>query len=140
MKTPLQITPYGQSPISGVFTDEHSASSYGIPVFVADDGRILGPSDIDAPYGNNLYLPTQQSEPVDHYENTVPIGKSGSAVMLINIEPEPAVVTWLQEYIVNTWALPFRAKWGIPQMQRGQELLRRCAQIQGSPIALNRIQ
>jgi hypothetical protein len=32
--------------ISGILTTDHAASSYGQPVLLADDGRILGPGDV----------------------------------------------------------------------------------------------
>lgn len=32
--------------IRGVLTTEHAASSYGMPVFVRDDGQVMGPADI----------------------------------------------------------------------------------------------
>lgn len=37
----------GAQYIEGRLTTEHAASSYGLPVFVDEDGEALGPSDID---------------------------------------------------------------------------------------------
>ncbi len=32
----------------GVMTTDHPASSYGLPVFVATDGRAFGPAEVEA--------------------------------------------------------------------------------------------
>ena len=137
MKTILQHRAYGAPIINGTFTTEHADCSCGLPVFVADDGRVIGPSDIKQPYGYCLYLPTEPSEPIDHYENTVPVGASGRCVTARIIEPPVEIVAWLQDYIVATWAQPHGTKWSIPEMQRGQRLLQRCAAEAGRRIALN---
>lgn len=137
MKTRLEIRPYGKPIILGTFTDEHSTSSYGLPVFVADDGRVIGPRDIKEPYGFSLYLPTELSEPVTQYINTVPCGAGGNIVHQTAIEPPAEIVSWLQDYIVATWTQPIATKWTIPEMCRGQALLRRCEAAAGQKIALN---
>lgn len=33
---------------NGVLTTAHSASSHGLPVFVADDGQVYGPGEVEA--------------------------------------------------------------------------------------------
>jgi hypothetical protein len=137
MTTKLEIRAYGAPVISGSFTNEHAASSEGMPVFVADDGRVIRPSDIKGTYGDWLLLPTKLSEPIDRYENTVPVGKSGKTVETLSIEPLPEIVAWLQDYIVATLNQPCATKWTIPEMQRGQALLRRCEEATGRKIALN---
>ena len=57
----------------GHLTTEHSASSYGQPVFVADDGAVYGPGDL------NGYL-----HKVDGVEYT------------------PEALQWVHDYIVRT--------------------------------------
>jgi hypothetical protein len=34
--------------VRGILTTDHAASSYGLPVFVRDDGTVLGPAELGA--------------------------------------------------------------------------------------------
>jgi hypothetical protein len=118
MQVKMEIRPCGAPVVQGTFTDEHAACSYGLPVFVAEDGRVLGPGDLGLPYGDHLYFPEGRGES----------------------EQPPDVIRWLEDYIVSTWGLSgMGLAWVIPQLYRGRRLLDRIEKATGRRVALNRM-
>lgn len=45
-RRPFSVTDVFGQEVDGLLTDEHSQSSYGLPVIVAEDGSVYGPGEI----------------------------------------------------------------------------------------------
>ena len=81
---------------TGTLSDEHAASSYGQPVLIMPDGRVLGPGEYAYTFSGNHPL-------IDRWnELALPIidelaARNRAAFESVHGKPKPVDVSWLDE-------------------------------------------